>query len=115
GPEIDLFVFDRAPEPLDEDVVAPGALAIHADRDRVLDQQAGELGAGELAALVGVEDLRPAVFGERLLDRLEAELDFHRDREPPSLDPAAEPVDHGGKVDEAARYRDVGDVHRPDL
>lgn len=27
GVEIDLFVFDRLPEPLDEDVVAPCALA----------------------------------------------------------------------------------------
>ena len=36
-------------------------------------QHAGEGGAGELAALVGVEDLRRAVAHERLLQRLEAE------------------------------------------
>ena len=36
GPQIDLFVFDRAPEPLDEDVVAPRAPAVHADRDGVV-------------------------------------------------------------------------------
>jgi len=29
GSEVDLLVFDRPPEPLDEDVVAPGALAVH--------------------------------------------------------------------------------------
>ena len=28
GLEIDLFIFDRAPQPLDEDVVPPGALAV---------------------------------------------------------------------------------------
>ena len=50
GSEIDLFVFDRAPEPFDEDVVAPGSLAVHADGDGVRQEQAGEVGAGELAA-----------------------------------------------------------------
>ncbi len=51
GVQIDLLIFDRPPQPLDKDVVAPRAAAIHADRDRVLQQQAGECGAGELAAL----------------------------------------------------------------
>src|SRR6266851_6929472 len=46
GSEIDLFVFDRAPEPFDEDVVAPGSLAVHADGDSVRQEQAGEVGAG---------------------------------------------------------------------
>ena len=32
GSEIDLLVFDRAPEPIDEDVVSLG-LSIHADGD----------------------------------------------------------------------------------
>src|ERR1700676_4831173 len=41
GPQIDLFVFDRAPEPLDKHVVAPRPLAVHADRDGVVEQQAG--------------------------------------------------------------------------
>jgi hypothetical protein len=112
---MDLFVFDRAPEPLDEDVVAPRSLAVHADRDGVVEQHAGECGAGKLTALVGIENLRPAVFGEGLLDRLEAERDLHRDRRAPRRHPAAEPVDRGGKIDEAARHRDVGDVHRPRL
>jgi hypothetical protein len=68
-----------------------------------------------LAALVGIENLGPAVPGERLLDRCEAELDLHRDRDAPRQDPAAEPVDNRGQVDEAVGHRDVGDVHRPHL
>ena len=48
GLQVDLLVFDALPDALDEDVVAPGALAIHADPDAVGDQQAGEGGAGEL-------------------------------------------------------------------
>jgi hypothetical protein len=78
GPEIDFFVFDRAPEPLDEDVVTPGRLAVYADRDGVVEKQTGERGAGELAALIGIENLGPAVLGQRLLDRLKAELDLAR-------------------------------------
>ncbi len=40
---------------------------------------------------------------------------LQRDRHPPGKDTAGEPVDDSGKIDEATRYRDVGDVHRPDL
>ena len=34
--QIHLFVFDAFPEPLDENVVAPAVLAIHADPDFVI-------------------------------------------------------------------------------
>jgi hypothetical protein len=47
----DLFVFDRTPEPLDEDVVPPRSLAVHAERDALVAQQAGEADAGELRSL----------------------------------------------------------------
>ena len=50
GPQIYLLIFDAAPQPLDEDVVPPGALAVHADGDAVFDQHASECRAGELAA-----------------------------------------------------------------
>jgi hypothetical protein len=48
GLEVDLLVLHRSPEPLDEHVVAPGALAVHADGDPVLLKDAGERLAGEL-------------------------------------------------------------------
>ena len=69
GSQVDLLVLDRPPQPLDEDVVAPRALAVHADGDPGLQQDAGEGVAGELRPLVSVEDLRPAMLGERLLQR----------------------------------------------
>ena len=59
--EVDLLVFETAPQPLDEDVVHAPALAVHADHDPVPFQGAGEIVASELAALVGIEDLRPAI------------------------------------------------------
>src|SRR5688572_2597243 len=71
--EVDLLVLDRSPEPLDEDVVAPGTLAVHADGDPISGQRTGESLAGELAALIGVEDLWPAVAGQGLFQRLDAE------------------------------------------
>ena len=53
--------------------------------------------------------------GERLFQRLDAEIRRQRDRQPPGQDLAAEPIDHGGQINEAAGHRNVGDVHRPDL
>src|SRR4029453_12560328 len=47
GVEVDLLVFEAAPQPLDKDVVHVAALAIHADRDLVALQGAGEVVAGE--------------------------------------------------------------------
>lgn len=52
GPEIDLFVFDRSPEPLDKDIVLPGAAAVHADFDAEVFQNLRERDRCKLAALV---------------------------------------------------------------
>src|SRR5262249_39023999 len=61
GVEIDLLVFEAAPQPLDEDVVHIATLAIHADRDCVVLQRTGEVVAGDWVAWVGIEDLGWAV------------------------------------------------------
>src|SRR2546430_895515 len=115
GSEIHLLVLDAAPQPLDENIVSPGALAVHADGDRVSDQYVSECRAGELTALIRVEDLRLAVARESVLQRLDAERRLHRDRDTPRQHATAEPIEHDGQVDETARHRDVGDVHRPYL
>ena len=60
--QIDRLVLERPPEALDKDVVHVAAPAIHGDRDARVLEQIGELEAGELAALVGVEYLRLAVL-----------------------------------------------------
>src|SRR5467141_3273256 len=49
GMEVDLFVFEAAPQSLDEDVVHAAPLAVHADGDIMGLQSAGEAVAGELA------------------------------------------------------------------
>src|SRR5271169_2543722 len=101
GPQIDLLVLDAAPQALDEHVVAPGALAVHADRNAVAGERAGERRTGELRALVGVEDVRLAVTGQSILQRFDAECRFHRDRYAPRQHATAEPVEHDGQIDEA--------------
>src|SRR5262249_58554399 len=73
GSQIHLLVFDAAPQPFDEDIVAPSPLAVHADGDVVVGEHAGECRAGELAALIRVEDFRLAVASESVLQRLDAE------------------------------------------
>ena len=115
GLQINLLVFDRSPKALDEDIITPRSFAVHADGDAGFEKNAGEAGAGELAALIRIENVRPAVTGQSFIQRLDAELRFHGDRQPPSENPAAEPVDDGREIDEAARHRDVRDVHGPDL
>ncbi len=54
--QVDLFVLKRAPEPFDKAVVAPAAFAIHADADRMVEEDPGKRRARELGALIGVED-----------------------------------------------------------
>lgn len=63
--EINALLLHVAPEPFDEGVVRCAALTIHADPDAFLEQCTGELLAGELAALVRVEDLRSGALQER--------------------------------------------------
>ena len=81
GAQVDLLVFDATPEPLDEDVVAPGPLAIHADLEAGVLQCLDEVYRRELAAVVGVHDLRRAVSGHGLVQHLQAGPGFQRDRQ----------------------------------
>ena len=49
--QIDLLIFDAAPQPLHEDVVTPRALAVHADLDVRVLQHLDEVDRGELRPL----------------------------------------------------------------
>ena len=70
--EIDVLVFQRAPQAFDEHIVHPAAAPVHRDLYARLDQHAGEVRAGELTALIGVEDFAAAVSGQRFLQRRHA-------------------------------------------
>src|ERR1700722_12520485 len=65
-----VLVFEATPQPLDEDVVQEPPFPVHADSDAAAFQFLQEARAGELDALVGVEDVRLTVPGDRFLKRL---------------------------------------------
>lgn len=111
--EIDVLIFDALPYSFDKDVVDPTAFAVHADPDAVGLENVSKFGAGELVALVGVEDLRPAVLADRFFQRLDTEVCAHADRYPVGQHLARGPVDDGDQIDKAPVHRNVGDVGRP--
>lgn len=115
GVQVDFLVLHRAPQPLDHDIVAPGAAAVHADGNLFSHQNTGEGLAGELAALVRIENLRFAIARQSFLERFHAKVGLQRDRDPVAEDLAAEPVNDSDKIDEALGHGDVADVCRPDL
>ena len=84
--QIDALVLQGSPEPLDEPIVNPAASSVHGDFDLCIFQLRGEVEAGELRALIGVEDLRRGVAGHRLVEGFQAEPDI---RSPLSLGPMA--------------------------
>ena len=61
GFEIDLLMFQSAPEALDKHIVHPASLAIHADLDVMVFEYIREILAGKLTTLVTVKDIRCAV------------------------------------------------------
>ena len=52
------LIFERAPQPFDKDAVQGTTYAIHTNSVPFLLQTPREVDAGEVSALVGVEDLR---------------------------------------------------------
>src|SRR5207248_9210794 len=101
GIEVDFLVFEAAPQPLDEDIVHAPAIAVHADGDPMSLEGGGEIVAGELAALVGIEDLRPAVARERFLERFDTQIGAEGVRVTPRQHLDAHPVHADYQVDEA--------------
>jgi len=91
--QTDLLVLDRFPEPLDDDVVAPAALAVHADLDGLAPQKADGPTAGELPWLVATRGAPARLFVDngsefsgRLLDlwahHHRVQIDFSRPGKP---------------------------------
>jgi hypothetical protein len=112
--QIDLFVFDAAPEPLNEDVVQCSATSIHTDGDLSLFENTGESAARELNTLIRIEDFRRRLF-QSLIQGARAEIRFQRGRHFPRQDIPRMPVNHRDQVNEAALQSDIRDVGTPDL
>ena len=92
GMEVDVLIFHALPQAFDKYIIDPAPLAIHAYLDLVGLQHLGEVVTGELAPLVGVEDLWRAVLGDGFFERLDAEIRGHADGDPVRQDPSSGPV-----------------------
>ena len=97
------------------DVVHAPAPPVHRDLDTGRPQALGEGEAGELAARIGIEDLRLAVAGQHLLERLDARTGVQGVRQTPGQHIPARPIQDRHQVKKAAPHRDVGDVGAPDM
>ena len=115
GVQIDLLVFNAFPRSFHEHVVPPTPFPVHADLDAVVLQEPRELLAGELAPLIGMEDLRRAIVGQGVLDCFQAEVGRERVGQPPRQHSTTGPVEHREQIDEAPCHRNVGDIRRPDV
>src|ERR1700737_82619 len=76
--QVHLLVLERAPEPLDEDVVDAASLAVHADLNTTTQQDLCKRICSELRALIRVEDLGLSEAREGLIQRLHTEGRLHR-------------------------------------
>ena len=113
--QINLFIFHCTPESLNKDSVPPGTLAIHADSNIVILQVLSKSQASELAALVGIHDLRFAVIVDCFFKRIQAKARVHRDRDTVRQNTSGDPVHDDSQINESTRHRNVGDIHGPDL
>ena len=114
-PQAHALVLQRAPQPLDERVVAPLALAVHRDADAARRQLPGPRRGGELAALVGVEHLRRAAAVEGLGQRVHAKQRVLGRGQPPRQHLARMPVHDRHQVQKPMRHRHIRQVGAPRL
>lgn len=115
GMEIDALVLHGPPQAFDEDIVNPAAPAIHADRYFGLAQHGGKGVAGELTALIGIEDFGLAVTGHGALQSFDAKSSVHRVRDAPGQYLARRPVHDRHQIEEAPPHRQIGHVGAPHL
>ena len=72
--QVDLIILDAFPESLYEDIITPASSPVHADSNPFFLQKRCILHAGELAALVSIEDVRFPTYPECFLNRLNTEI-----------------------------------------
>src|SRR5437763_15110489 len=94
-------------------VAAPSS--VHTERDPMIRQHLGELIAGELRALISIEDAGLAEPGESLAQGLDAEPRRERVRQPPGQHPPGRSVDDRDQVQKSLPHRYVGYVSSPYL
>jgi len=112
--QVEPFVLERAPEAFNKNVIKGSSPAIHADSDIPFLQWSEESLAGELASLVGIEDLRLSFF-KGSGEGFNAKRCIQGVRKLPGKDKAAVPVNNGDQIHKAFLHSAVGDVRAPYL
>ena len=113
--QIDAFILQGPPQPLDEDVVDAAPFAIHRDPAADPFQPVGPGEGRELRPLIGVHDLGRAELVDRLVQRFDAEVSLQGVGDAPSQHFPGVPVHDGDQIEKAAAHGQVGDVGAPDL
>lgn len=72
------LLFERTPEPFNKDIVHAPATTIHGDGNVVVLEQFDKVDRREPTSLVGAHDVRFAVAGDSLFNRLNAKRRFQR-------------------------------------
>ena len=111
----DVLVLDGAPQPLDERIVQCAAAAIHADADATLFQWPKKELAGELRALIGVEDLGLRIVNQSGIENLAAQPRIGRIGGGPTENETAEPIDDGSEVGETVLHPNIRNIAAPDV
>jgi hypothetical protein len=78
GAQVVPFVLHGPPQALDKDVVVAAPASVYADLDPVIPQQFGKLVAGELRALISIEDAGIAEPSEGFAQRPDSRVGSRR-------------------------------------
>ena len=70
--DVYVIVLDSSPQPLDHHIVKSPPFAIHAYFHFVISEDLGESIAGELAALISIEDLGSGLLSQSILETIDA-------------------------------------------
>ena len=112
GMRINIFIFYGSPQPLHEDIVISPASMIHADLCSGIQEDPGELRAGEMASLVAVHDLRCGYL-QSLPAGIQDETNLHTVAEVPVEHIPGEPVDDCHQIEPVGFDWDICYVNRP--
>ena len=99
--QVNLFVFERAPEAFGADVIQRAPFAIHTEAHAGLLEPLRVLRRREMRALIAVPDFR-CRLAQRALDRHHHKGHFQAFIQLPTQDVTAVPINHGHQIEPAA-------------
>ena len=112
--EIHLLPLDRTPQPLDKGIIERPTAPIPTNLNACLFQPAGVGATGELAALIGVENLGLAHL-QRRVEGLQTEPSIERIGQLPAEHIATVPIEDCHQIEKALLHPHVGNIGAPDV